>query len=130
MPPTGTDERLAGQLRLREAVRALGNAPPYAGHLKLESGGKRLDVLLGGSRRLEPGVSIVDWRTAPLARVFFSSDEGDPYEVESDGRLLEGVGLEKNLLGFSGGELAWIEWSGGRLVKDERGAWQPDESRS
>ena len=55
---------------------------PYFGHLRLEESGRRRDVLIGARSFVEPGggVQIVDWRNAPVSRLFYRYEEGDPYE--------------------------------------------------
>ena len=55
---------------------------PYFGHLRLEENGKRRDVLIGARSFVEPGggVQIVDWRNAPVSRLFYRYEEGDAYE--------------------------------------------------
>ena len=55
---------------------------PYFGHLRLEESGKRRDVLIGARSFVEPGsgVQIVDWRNAPVSRLFYRYEEGDSYE--------------------------------------------------
>ena len=34
---------------------------------------------------------MLDWRSAPLAEVFFGVDEGEAYEIEGPGRALTGT---------------------------------------
>lgn len=117
--------RLENQLRLNQAVRAMvveGQVPHYFAHMRLETQGKTQDLLLGSARRLAPGVSIIDWQTAPLAQIFFQSEEGDDYELEIEGRLLEGKLVEKNLLTFQGGTLVRIEFASGAYVRDGEGS--------
>lgn len=133
--------RLDAQLALLGAVKAIaaaagGQIPQYFAHMRLRSAGtpdasrgdrrkgERInDLLLGNGRRLGAGASIIDWQTAPLAQIFFSHEEGEDYEVEIDGRTLEGQVLEKNLLGFDARGLAWIEWEEGTLRRGDDGAW-------
>lgn len=125
--------RLERQLALFERVRALpaeGGFASYAGHMRLRAAdGRESDVLLGTARRLGGGVSIIDWRTAPLAEVFFAFEEGDDYEVEVEGRLLEGVVLEKNLLAFGGDGPRRVDMAGGILSRTEAGAWTWEPGR-
>lgn len=54
---------------------------PYFGHLRLDEGGRRRDVLIGARSFVEPGggVQIVDWRNAPVSRLFYRYEEGDSY---------------------------------------------------
>src|SRR5687767_12554669 len=113
LAPAPGDSRVATQLQLLAAVREMtgaGHPPAYFAHMRLESGGRTSDILLGSARRLGQGVSIIDWQTAPLAQVFFMCEEGEHYEVEIDGRALEGTLVERNLLSFEGKELVRIEW--------------------
>ena len=65
---------------------------PYFGHLRLEESGKRRDVLIGARSFVEPGggVQIVDWRNAPVSRIYYRYEEGDDYEEEIAGRLAAG----------------------------------------
>ena len=78
--------------RIEEAARVL---PDFAttcfGHLRTRSAREELDLFLGNQALLREQVSLIDWRHAPLAAVFFGAREGSRYEVESEGRLLEGI---------------------------------------
>ncbi|HEY0135084.1 MAG TPA: hypothetical protein VGB85_13440 [Nannocystis sp.] len=51
---------------------------------------------------------VIDWQTAPLAAVFFTSQVGDEYEHEHDGRLLTGVVLRRHLVELRDGALVAI----------------------
>ncbi|WNG19854.1 ATP-binding domain-containing protein [Cystobacter fuscus] len=103
--------RVDHQLRLLAAVRAWhpGGAPPYFAHMRLETGPREVDVLLAASTHVGPSLSLIDWRTAPLAEVFFAYEEGEEYDIEVGERVVSGRLLEKNLLGFEAGALAWID---------------------
>jgi hypothetical protein len=90
-------ERVEQQLRIARSVSAR-----YFGHLRLASNDKETDVLLGSESRSKAGLSVVDFRTAPLAEVFFGYGEGEDYGVEIEGRHLEGRLLQKNLITFNG----------------------------
>jgi DNA helicase-2/ATP-dependent DNA helicase PcrA len=52
---------------------------PYFGHLRLEEAASGADVLIGARSFVEPGggVQIVDWRNAPVSRLFYRYEEGD-----------------------------------------------------
>ena len=131
--PSPPSPRLESQLGLLRAVREMAagtRLPAYFAHMRLDSGGRRTDVLLGNARRLGAGVSIIDWQTAPLAQVFFAHEEGEAYEVELEGRVLEGKLLEKNLLTFDGEELVRVEWAEGALTREGGGEWRLEAGRS
>lgn len=127
--------RLETQLGLHRAVREMadgGQVPPYFAHMRLKSGEKTTDLLLGNGRRLGTGVSIIDWQTAPLAQIFFSAEEGEDYELEIDGRVLEGKLIEKNILSFDASGLCRVEWTEGAFRRGEGGDWhfEPGPSRA
>ncbi|HEY2515119.1 MAG TPA: DNA helicase UvrD, partial [Polyangiaceae bacterium] len=80
-----------GALRVqrgKSATGAVDPASPYFGHLRLEEDGKRRDVLVGGKSYLDPqaGIRIVDWRHAPVSRIYYRYAEGDDYEELLGGR--------------------------------------------
>ncbi len=96
---------------------------PYFGHLRVRVHGRARDVLIGEHGLLDPdrGVTVVDWRKAPIAEVFFTAAPGDDYEIEVDGRVVEGVVERRHVVAFERGELAVIEVPGGALVRGPAG---------
>jgi len=84
------------QVALLEQLRASRQAPqvnpdsPYFAHLRLREGEVERDVLLGKATRLQRGVRIVDWRNAPISKIFYRYQQGDEYEEEIAGRTLAG----------------------------------------
>ncbi|MFL5275582.1 MAG: hypothetical protein ACJ79T_03840, partial [Myxococcales bacterium] len=106
-------ERIEEQLRIARSVGAR-----YFAHLRLFSNDKETDVLLGSESRSKAGLSVVDWRTAPLAEVFFGYGEGEDYGVEIEGRHLEGTVLQKNLVTFNGADLVEIETPRSRFIRE------------
>src|SRR6267154_1773970 len=106
-------DRVEEQLRIALSVGA--------GSLKkqrLTSNGKQTDVLLGSESRSKAGLSVVDFRTAPLAEVFFGYGEGEDYGVEIEGRHLEGTVLERNLVTFNGADLVEMQTPRARFLRD------------
>lgn len=100
------------------------NAHSAFAHLRVESGGKRRDVLLGGRTHIGGGVTVLDWQNAPLSQLFFTNNVGDEYEVESDDRALTGRLLERNVLRVVGRDLVEIRTgSGVTLARDDAGQW-------
>lgn len=120
---------LMHQQAARDGTAALGTLPhldaPYFGHLRVRTEGRVRDVLLGALSfpGLAAGLSIVDWRRAPITEVFFSCEPGDDYEIEADARTLEGEVLEKRLVTFDRGQLSSVSTPGGSLVRRGEG-WQ------
>ena len=108
----GLKERVAEQVALR--VHAIG---PVYGHLKLQTAGHALDVLIGGTTRINPGVSTLDWKTAPLAEVFFGYSEGEDYEIELGERTICGQLIQKNVLTWQDDQLVRLECAEGVAVR-------------
>lgn len=98
---------------------------PYFGHLRLREAraGKRRDVLIGKRTMLDggDGVSIVDWRNAPVSRLYYRYEEGDEYEEEFDERSIEGTVLVRRSLVVSDGELRRIDAPQGSWARTRSG---------
>ncbi len=105
---------------------------PYFGHLRLEESGKRRDVLIGARSFVEPGggVQIVDWRNAPVSRLFYRYEEGDAYEERLGDRLVEGEVLARRTVAIVDGDLRRVASPQGTFSRDLRtGAWREIAAR-
>ena len=100
---------------------------PYFAHMTLFVDGQQREVLLGFQTFIDEGVTIVDWRTAPVAKVFFNYDEGDDYEHESDGRWLSGEVLNRRIVTLVKGELTGIRTPEATLRRGDDGSWLSGE---
>jgi DNA helicase IV len=108
-------------------------ASPYLAHLRVRDERGRRDYLLGQASLVDPaaGVRVVDWRTAPVARIFYRHREGDEYEETFPGREVEGVVEARRVVLIAGGALTRILGDGyvldrgadGRWVSGSREAW-------
>lgn len=98
---------------------------PYFGHLKLNDGKKVRDVLIGNRGFVKPGseVAIVDWRNAPVSRIYYRYEEGDDYEEEFGGRMVSGVVEARRTISIVNGELRSVKWSNGACRKNGKGDW-------
>ena len=94
-------------------------ASPYFGHLKLNDGRKTRDVLIGNRGFVKPGssVNIVDWRHAPVSRIYYCYEEGDDYEESFGGRDVQGIVEARRTVSIVDGELRRVSWSTGALVR-------------
>ena len=109
--------------------RGKGDSPPidpkspYFGHLRLEENEKRRDVLVGPRSFVEPGggVQIVDWRNAPVSRLFYRYEEGDAYEERMGDRVVEGEILARRTVAIVDGELRRVASPQGTYARDARG---------
>ena len=78
---------------------------PYFAHLRLKEGKKVRDVFLGKATNLNHGLRIVDWRNAPVSKLFYRYSEGDEYEEEFGAVLREGEVVARRILHIQRGEL-------------------------
>jgi DNA helicase-2/ATP-dependent DNA helicase PcrA len=113
--------------------RGKGDSPPvdrkspYFGHLRLEENGRRRDVLIGARSYVEPGggVQIVDWRNAPVSRLFYRYEEGDGYEERLGDRLVEGEVLARRTVAIVDAELRRVAAPQGTFSRDfKTGEWR------
>lgn len=92
------------------AVGAVDVNAPYFGHLRLEENGRKRDVLVGkrGMVDREAGVVIVDWRNAPVSRIYYRYEEGDDYEEEFGNDVREGTVQIRRTVSFERAELVRV----------------------
>jgi DNA helicase II / ATP-dependent DNA helicase PcrA len=119
--------RLQAIAARRGRSRALPIDPgtPYFAHMRLaEKGGER-DVLVGKRGFIDrgSGVQIVDWRNAPVSRIYYRYEEGDDYDEAFEGGRLEGVVKARRNVSIVGGLLRRIGCPQGLFVRDARGVW-------
>ena len=114
---------------LKEAVRPDLRAPYFA-HMRLWVKGKYRDVLLGYQTFIEPkfGVTIIDWRNAPIAKIFFQHREGDTYVQEFPGGEVVGVLEKRRILTFDEGTLVQILTPEHSLRRLPETGWRREEA--
>ncbi len=82
---------------------------PYFAHMQLQENGKIRHVFLGRQTYLGyRKAPIIDWRHAPVARIFFNYREGDEYEEKLPGRLAMGTMVARRILSIEKGKLVQI----------------------
>ncbi|MGF1508868.1 MAG: ATP-binding domain-containing protein [Myxococcota bacterium] len=98
---------------------------PYFGHLKLDDGKKTRDVLIGNRGFVKAGtdVAIVDWRNAPVSRIYYRYEEGDDYDEAFGGRANSGVVEARRTVSIVNGQLRRIAWSTGSVARKADGDW-------
>ncbi|MDX2086906.1 MAG: ATP-binding domain-containing protein [Kofleriaceae bacterium] len=98
---------------------------PYFAHMRLKEHGKARDVMIGkrGFIDRQSNVQIVDWRNAPISRIYYRYEEGDDYEEEIAGRRVEGLVEARRNISISKGNLRRIGAPQGTFLKDARGNW-------
>jgi DNA helicase-2/ATP-dependent DNA helicase PcrA len=100
-------------------------ASPYFAHMALRAQGKTRDVLVGkrGFIDRKHNVQIVDWRNAPISRIYYRYDEGDDYEEEIAGRRTSGVVEVRRNVSIFGGKLRRIGAPQGTFIRDAHDVW-------
>ncbi|MDC0716386.1 ATP-binding domain-containing protein [Nannocystis bainbridge] len=111
---------------LRDLAAALPGAR-YFGRLRVRTAAGERDVLLADRAFVGHDLALVDWRTAPLAEVFFTCDVGDDYELERDDRPLRGVVVRRHLVHLRAGELVGLDLADRRLRRQSHDLWLADE---
>ncbi len=111
---------------------------PYFGHLRLvedvhaknNPNGKpkqrRRDILVGSKQYLDAGagIRIVDWRNAPVSRIFYRYREADSYEEQLGDQLVEGVVSSRRTVAIVGGVLLKVTAPQGTFVREANGSWR------
>ncbi len=112
-------EALSRQRGLGESI-PVDRGSPYFGHLRLLQDGRRRDVLIGQRGYLEPGggVQIVDWRNAPVSRLFYRYEEGDCFEERLGEREVTGEVLARRTVTIVDGELRRVACAQGIFSRE------------
>jgi len=121
-------ERLqqVAQRRAKVAEGAVDFQSPYFGRMVLEEDDRKREILIGRSTFLDgkTGVRIVDWRDAPVSRVYYRYEEGDDYDEIFGDREVEGEVLVRRNLSISGGKLRRIGTPQGTFRRSRDDLWR------
>ena len=98
---------------------------PYFGRMVLLEGNRKREVLIGRATYLDSrtGVQIVDWRDAPVSRVYYRYEEGDDYDEVFGDRPVEGEVLTRRSLAITAGKLRRIGSPQGTFMMRSDGQW-------
>lgn len=129
IPPLLEEMERLQQVSKRRAEVTLGAVDlnsPYFGRLVLVEDEKRREVLIGRATFVDPktGIRIVDWRDAPISRVFYRYEEGDAYEEAFGDRDVEGEILIRRSLAIQAGKLRRVQSPQGAFVRSRAGDWR------
>lgn len=121
-------ERLqqVAQRRAKVVEGAVDPMSPYFGRMVLEEGDRKREILIGRSTFLDPktGVRIVDWRDAPVSRVYYRYEEGDDYDEIFGDREVEGEVVVRRNLSITSGKLRRIGSPQGTFRRSRDGTWR------
>jgi ATP-dependent DNA helicase UvrD/PcrA len=123
--------------RGRSIGGSVDRASPYFGHMRLEEAvpagerrpgappKRRRDVLIGARSYVDSGegIRIVDWRHAPVSRIYYRYTEGDDYEEELGGRMVEGSVIARRGVSVVAGELVRVSAPQGTFLRGGDGLW-------
>ncbi len=124
--------------RGKSAAGSIDEKSPYFGHLRLEETfegekkSRRRDVLIGSRSYVDPtaGIRIVDWRQAPVSRVFYRYREGDDYEEIMGDKPVEGLVMARRSVAIVHGQLRRVSCPAGVFICGENGQWRRADQRS
>jgi DNA helicase-2/ATP-dependent DNA helicase PcrA len=114
---------LLRQLRESRKAPVVDRNSPYFGHLRLREGKREWDLCLGKATLIRGGVSIVDWRHAPISSIFYRYRQGDEYEEEIAERLRSGKVVTRRTVAIRDRRLERVEAPEGTFVAED-GAWR------
>ncbi len=99
---------------------------PYFGRMVLSENERRREVLIGRSTYVDSkaGVRIVDWRDAPVSRLYYRYGEGEEYEEVFGDREIEGEVLVRRSVTIVEGRLRRVVSPQGTFVRPEAGEWR------
>ena len=115
--------RVLDQIRRGKQEAHVDPENPYFAHLKVRAEGRSTDVFLGRCTRVSDGIRIVDWRHAPIARIFYRYQEGDEYTENMGDRDVDGVVTVRRTLSVGDGQLRRVAAPQGTFVRSASG-WQ------
>src|ERR1041384_3296698 len=118
-------ERLQSLMVHRRDTTAVTVDPrsPYFGRLVIEEGAKKREVLIGRGTYLDTksGVRIVDWRDAPISRLYYRYEEGQDYDEVFGDREVTGVIKTRRSLSIVDAELRRVTTPQGTFVRGKQG---------
>ncbi len=98
---------------------------PYFGRMVLEEEGRKREVLIGRSTYLDTnsGIRIVDWRDAPVSRLYYRYAEGDDYDEVFGDREVCGQVLTRRGVTITDREVRRISCPQGHFARSLSRGW-------
>ncbi len=129
VPPLLEQMERLQNLAARQGQSTVGHVDiksPYFGRMVLKEAGRSREILIGRSTYVDTraSVRIVDWRDAPVSRLFYRYDEGDSYEETFGEREVEGEILTRRSLTIVDSRLRRIVAPQGVFVHPASGEWK------
>lgn len=129
VPPLLEQMERLQNLAARQGQSTVGHVDtksPYFGRMVLKEAGRNREILIGRSTYVDThaSVRIVDWRDAPVSRLFYRYDEGDSYEETFGEREVEGEIVTRRSLTIVEARLRRIVAPQGVFVHPAAGEWK------
>jgi DNA helicase-2/ATP-dependent DNA helicase PcrA len=123
-------QALAGRLRTIEET-PIDQSSPYFGRLVLDEGTRRREVLIGRGTYLDTqsGVRIVDWRDAPVSRLYYRYNEGDDYDEVFGDREISGTVATRRSVTITEAVLRRIGSPQGTFMRSRSGVFRRADTR-
>jgi DNA helicase-2/ATP-dependent DNA helicase PcrA len=105
----------------QQAKHAEGTADPmspYFARMTLSDEHGKRSILLGKTTFISDRVRIVDWRNAPISRLFYQYGEGDEYDEVVNGRSVSGEVLLRRTMTIADGELLRVQTDDATFVRN------------
>ena len=112
---------LLRQLRASAEAPEVDPSSPYFAHLRLREAGRERDVCIGKATCIQSGVRVVDWRHAPVSKLFYRYEQGDSYEEELGGRVIAGEVVARRTVAIRDAALDRVDAPEGSFVRGEAG---------
>ncbi len=109
---------LLAQIRSARGSARVDPGSPYFAHLRLVESGRERDLCLGRATCIEDGLRIVDWRNAPISKIFYRYQQGESYEETLGDRVHSGLVLARRTVQIRDGALTRVESPEGAFLSD------------
>jgi len=113
---------LLAQIRSARGAARVDPSTPYFAHLRLRENGSERDLCLGRATCINGSLRIVDWRNAPISKIFYRYQQGDEYEEALGDRVHSGQVLARRTVNIREGALERIESPEGIFVARPAGS--------
>jgi DNA helicase II / ATP-dependent DNA helicase PcrA len=113
-----------------ETIEQLLTSPYFARVVLEEAEGSRTRIIeykLGKKTHLDS--SIIDWKNAPLARLFYEYEEGEEYLEDIRGRERTGKILRKHKVKINEANLISLDCPLGFFKKNDSGSWDINSNK-
>jgi DNA helicase-2/ATP-dependent DNA helicase PcrA len=108
---------LLRQLRASREAPEVDATSPYFAHLRLRESERERDICIGKATCIKSGVRVVDWRHAPVSKLFYRYEQGDCYEEELGGRVIAGEVVARRTVAIRDAVLERIDAPEGSFVR-------------